>query len=436
MLEMLQSHINSNFPQLRGKRLLLAISGGIDSMVLVHLLHQLNFQIAIAHCNFKLRGIESEADENFVKQFAFENKIPFYSISFQTERYAIEHKLSIQLAARKLRYEWFDQILEEEKYDYLLTAHHLDDQIETFLINFTRGTGLEGLTGIPSQNGKIIRPLLPFSRDQIEFFAQENAITWREDLSNASPKYLRNKLRHTVVPILKELNTSFMHSFQQTLDHLKQSQSLVDDASQNAYRKVVQEKDYLKKINISALKALQNYEAYLFQWLKPLGFSAWKDIYELVHAQSGKQVLSESYMLLKDREYLIIAERNKENNLNAYSIEKGTLQVKNPINIVISKVDSFSNKTNKTIFVDEDKIIYPLIIRKWKEGDVFFPSGMQGKKKVSKYFKDEKFSQIDKQNQWLLCSNDEIIWIINHRADERFVATNKTKNILKLETKK
>jgi tRNA(Ile)-lysidine synthase len=435
MLSILQNHLQNQFPYLKEKKLLLAISGGIDSMVLLHLFHQLKFDITVAHCNFSLRDNESDADENFVKSICEALKIPFYIQKFDTKQFASDYKLSIQLAARKLRYEWFSELLLDKKLDFVLTAHHLDDEIETFLINLTRGTGLEGLTGIPAKNEKTIRPLLKFSREQIETFAKEKNIKWREDSSNASNKYLRNKLRHDVVPILKELNPSFMQSFQNTLNNLKQSQSLVDDASLIVYRKVVQEEENQKKIKISELKQLENYEAYLFQWLKPLGFSAWEDIYDLVNSQSGKQVFSKDYLILKDRDYLIVSEKNQKDNQNIYKIEKEVLEVKKPLKISISKVDDISNLSNTTIFVDEEKISFPLVIRKWQEGDFFYPSGMSGKKKVSKYFKDKKFSLIDKQNQWLLCSNGEIIWIINHRADERFIANNKTKNIIKLETK-
>lgn len=434
MINQLQNHIQSNFPYLKEKKLLLAISGGIDSMVLLHLLHELKFDITVAHCNFSLRDAESDADETFVKSTCEALKIPYFIQKFDTKQFALDYKFSIQLAARKLRYDWFSELLLDKKIDFVLTAHHLDDEIETFLINLTRGTGLEGLTGIPTKNEKTIRPLLKFSREEIETFAKENTIKWREDSSNASNKYLRNKLRHDVVPVLKELNPSFMHSFQNTLDNLKQAQSLVDDASRIVYKKVVQDDNNQKKINISELIQLENYEAYLFQWLKPLGFSAWEDIYDLVKAQSGKQIFSQDYIILKDREFLIVSERNNNDN-SIYKIEKDELDVKFPLKISISKVDNISNLSNKTIFVDEEKIIFPLTIRKWQEGDVFYPSGMNGKKKVSKYFKDEKFSLIDKQNQWLLCSNDEIVWIINHRADERFIANNKTENILKFEIK-
>jgi tRNA(Ile)-lysidine synthase len=435
MLSTFQNHIQTNFNYLKEKKLLLAISGGIDSMVLLHLFHKLNYDIAVAHCNFSLRDMESDADEDFVRTTCETLKIPFYIQKFDTKQFASDYKLSIQLAARKLRYDWFSELLLEQKLDYVLTAHHLDDEIETFLIHLTRGTGLEGLTGIPAKNGNVIRPLLKFSRDEIESFAKENNIKWREDSSNASNKYLRNKLRHDVVPILKELNPSFMNSFQNTLDNLKQSQSLVDDASRIVYRKVVQDEENQKKINISELKQLENYEAYLFQWLKPLGFSAWEDIYDLVDAQSGKQVLSEKYLLLKNRNYLIVTTRNIDKQIS-YKIEKSDVEVNIPLKMSLCNIGYISNLNSNCIFVDEDKISFPLTIRKWQEGDVFYPSGMQGKKKVSKYFKDEKFSLIDKQNQWLLCSNDEIVWIINHRADQRFLAKNNTKNILKIELKK
>lgn len=435
MLNQFQIYLQKDFTYLKEKKLLLAISGGIDSMVLLHLFHKLEFDITVAHCNFSLRDAESDADEDFVRTTCETLKIPFYIQKFDTKQFASDYKLSIQLAARKLRYDWFSELLSEQKLDYVLTAHHLDDEIETFLINLTRGTGLEGLSGIPAKKENVIRPLLKFSREEIETFAKENNFKWREDSSNASNKYLRNKLRHDVVPILKELNPSFMQSFQNTLDNLKQSLSLIDDASRIVYRKIVQEEENQKKINISELKQLQNYEAYLFQWLKPLGFKAWSDIYNLMHSQSGKQVFSENFVLLKDRDFLVVSPKDFFLNTEIYTIHKNEKEVNFPLKLIISKVDNIANPSNTTIFVDEEKISFPLTIRKWQEGDYFYPSGMNGKKKVSKYFKDEKFSLLDKQNQWLLCSNDAILWIINHRADNRFIANNTTQHILKLEIK-
>jgi tRNA(Ile)-lysidine synthase len=230
MLQNLQNHIQKNLSFLSGKKLLLAVSGGIDSIVLTDLLLQLDFKIGVAHCNFQLRAEESDQDFSFVKDFCKKNNIPFFGQHFDTKEYAERHKLSIQIAARKLRYDWFDELLKTEGFDYLLTAHHADDSVETFLINFTRGTGLDGLTGIPQRNDKIIRPLLLFSREAIENYAKENNIQWREDSSNASDKYVRNKIRHEIIPILKELNPSFLASFQNTIENLHQTQSLAMDA--------------------------------------------------------------------------------------------------------------------------------------------------------------------------------------------------------------
>uniref|UniRef100_UPI0040496104 tRNA lysidine(34) synthetase TilS n=1 Tax=Flavobacterium sp. TaxID=239 RepID=UPI0040496104 len=433
MLAKVQNHINLNFLNLKEKKLLLATSGGIDSMVLVHLLHALNYEIALAHCNFNLRGNESNADEKFVIKYAQDNQIPIHVISFQTEEFAIENKLSIQIAARELRYNWFNQLLNSEKYDFILTGHHLDDQVETFLINFTRGTGLEGLTGIPDQNDTIIRPLLPFSREEIETFAQESNIKWREDSSNSSNKYLRNKLRHDIIPILKELNPSFLNSFQNTLNHLKQSNELLIEASNEVYQKVVISNNGTIEIDLPKLLEYKNYKGYLFQWLKPFGFSAWEDIYTLVNAQSGKQVFSETHILLKDRNKLLVFPKTENIQIQEYSLNENVKTLKVPLNISVCKVDNILNTTNNTIFVNEDKIQFPLVIRKKQEGDSFQPSGMEGNKKLSKYFKDEKYSLIDKEKQWLLTSNNAIVWVIGKRANERFLANETTQNILKIE---
>lgn len=432
MLQELQNHLQINFPFLKEKKLLLAVSGGIDSMVLVYLFKQLQFDFAVAHCNFQLRGNESNGDEDFVKSICDSLSIPLFVQKFDTKQFATDYKLSIQLAARKLRYDWFYELLEKEDCDYILTAHHLDDSLETFLINFSRGTGLDGLTGIPNQNDRIIRPLLPFSRNEIESFAKENTIQWREDSSNASDKYLRNKLRHDVIPVLKELNPNLLTSFEKTVENLKQSQSLVEDATKLVYKMVVEENDTLLKINLKELLKLPNYTAYLFQWLKQFEFTAWDDIYALANAQSGKQVFSENYVLLKNRDYLILSVRVDEQEDEVFYVEKNQKDVKIPLNMSICNISDISNANPNCIFVDEDKLQFPLIIRKWEEGDYFYPLGMQGKKKLSKYFKDEKLSLIDKSSQWLLCSDNQIVWIIGKRQDKRFKVETNTTNIVQI----
>ena len=434
MLSRLKNHLSKDLTFLENKKLLLAMSGGIDSMVLAHLFKALRYDICIAHCNFGLRGDESDGDENFVRKFAIENDIKVFVTHFDTKAFASDAKLSVQVAARQLRYTWFEELLQNNTLDYLVTAHHQDDAIETFLINFTRGTGLQGLTGIPQQNGNVIRPLLPFSRDDIESYARENNITWREDSSNASDKYLRNKLRHDIVPVLKTLNPSFGTSFAQTLLSLQQAQSLVDDASFMVYKQVVNDLDNQKQINISQLVRLQNYKAYLYQWFSPFGFTAWDDIYNLIDSQSGKYVTAGNFRLSKNRDNLIL-EPIPEVKDELYKILQNEQKTTNPIGLRLEKVDFFKeNSTKNVIFVNNDLIKFPLFVRRWKEGDYFYPSGMNGKKKkVSKYFKDEKFSLSDKENTWLLCTENEIIWVIGHRADDRFKVTGNTTQILKIE---
>ena len=431
MLQKFQNHTQQNFSFLKEKKLLVAVSGGMDSMVLVDLFQKLKFDFTLAHCNFQLRGAESDGDENFVAAYAKLNNIACFITKFDTSNYSKENKLSTQVAARNLRYNWFNEILEQEKFDYIVTAHHADDVAETFMINLSRGTGLDGLTGIPSQNGNIIRPMLPFSRKEIENYVLENKLKWREDSSNASDKYLRNKIRHHIIPVFKEINESFLQSFQNTLEHLNQEQSLINDAVQMVYEKVVSEENQQLKINISALLHYKNHKAYLYQWLNKYGFSAWNDVYNLIEAQSGKQILSEKYILLKDRDFLILSKKEKT-NFEEIVIHSITEKPNFPLKLTLCNQSDISNQMKNVIFVDENKIQFPLTIRKWKEGDYFYPTGMQGKKKVSKFFKDEKFTLFQKQDTWILESNNQIVWIIGYRADERFKTENTTQTIIQI----
>lgn len=433
MLQQLQQHIKNNLPFLIGKKLLLAVSGGIDSMVLVDLFSKLDFEIGVAHCNFQLRGEESDKDEDFVRIQCEKYKLKSFIKSFNTNSYAEENKLSIQQAARELRYNWFNELLASEGFDYLLTAHHLDDSLETFLINFTRGTGIEGLTGIPKVNGKIVRPLLIFSRSVIENYAKENNIEWREDSSNVSDKYFRNKIRHHIVPVLKELNPNLLESFENTIKNLSATNRLAKDALSSKFEDITDTKNDDIYFDINKLTLLKNYNSYMYEWLKPFGFSDWQSVYELVHSQTGKQIFSENYRLLKDRNQLILSKIEIGNNDEVFLIDEYKNSIIKPINLSICNQSYISEPTKSCIFVDKVKLKFPLKLRKWQEGDYFYPSGMQGKKKVSKYFKDEKFSLIDKENTWLLCSDNEVIWIINHRADQRFLANNNTQQILKIE---
>ncbi|MFD1602989.1 tRNA lysidine(34) synthetase TilS [Flavobacterium artemisiae] len=434
MVSKFQNHIISRFPFLAEKKLFLAVSGGLDSMVLLHLMKQLPYEIAVLHCNFQLRGLESFGDQEFIQNYCDQNNIPIITTHFDTKAFAEDYKLSTQVAARELRYSWFYEQLEEQHFDYILTAHHADDNLETFIINLTRGTGLEGLTGIPEQNDKVIRPLLPFSREEISNYAQENAIEWREDSSNASNKYLRNKIRHDLVPILKEINPNFLHAFQKTQSYLQESKEMVEDASIMIYQRVAKEMGEDIHFDLLQLKKLPNYKSYLYEWLKEFGFSAWNDIYDLINGQSGKQVFSEEFRLLKNRETLILSPLSEIEEEQEVQINEGDTEVNFPLKLKLCNVGHISLGSNKAIFVDAEKIQFPLTLRKWNEGDVFYPFGMNGKsKKVSKLFKDEKLSLIEKEKTWLLCSDNLIVWVVGIRQDERFKIKNTTNKILKIE---
>lgn len=434
MLQQFQNHLSQHFPFLKGKKLLLAVSGGLDSMVLLHLFQQLDYEIVVLHCNFQLRGLESFEDQQFIQEYSNTNAIPFVFTQFDTEAFAADFKVSIQVAARELRYSWFYEQLAIQKGDFILTAHHADDNLETFLINFSRGTGLEGLTGIPAQNEKVIRPLLSFSRQQMEEYASVNKLKWREDSSNASDKYLRNKIRHHLVPLLKELNPNFMSSFEKTQSFLSEAQELVNDAAIMVYQQVAREEGEDIYFDLVRLLQLPNYSSYLYQWLKEFGFTAWDDIYELVDGQSGKQVLAPYFRLIKDRDCLILSPLPSQENQQEFKIESIESKVKFPLNLDFSNVSEIGVASNSTIFVDQDKLVFPLTLRHWNEGDIFQPFGMEGKsKKVSKLFKDEKLSLIDKEKVWLLCSNNQVVWVVGIRQDERFKIDPNSKKLLKIE---
>lgn len=436
MLETFKNHIDNKFPFLHESKLLIAISGGMDSVVLAHLCKQSQLNIAFAHCNFNLRGDESDGDEDFVLQLAEDLDLEVFVESFDTNAYAEEHKKSIQMAARELRYHWFAELAEQLGFDYMLTAHHADDNLETFLINLTRGTGLEGLTGIPEVNGIFIRPLLPFSRDDIEAYAKENRITWRDDSSNASTKYLRNKLRHDVIPILKEMNPSLLQSFENTINNLQESHDIVEESIDEFLQKALDITDEnIAKFKISEFKKKNNPKAYLFEVFKDFGFTEWNDVLNLLDAQSGKQLFSDHWRLIKDREYLLLSEIHTEGFQNI-TISETDKKVEMPFGVLhFDDVETILETSKQTIYVDKAKLKFPLTVRKWQEGDVFFPLGMSGKKKLSKYFKDEKLSLLDKEETWILCSGEDIVWVIGKRADNRFKVTENTNYILKIQLK-
>lgn len=444
MVTQFSKHINTRFSFLKEKKLLIATSGGVDSMVLAQLLHQLDYDITLAHCNFCLRGKASDQDEAFVKQVAQKLQTPVFTQKFNTQQVAKQEKLSVQMAARKLRYHWFYKLTEEHQLDFIITAHHADDNLETFLINTIRGTGLDGLTGIPEQNDNIVRPLLPFTKEQIKAYATSNAISWREDHTNAEANYMRNKIRHKVIPVLKEINPSLLKSFCKTQENLKAGRRLIDEAMAKVKKKVVVsgnstggEQTDIQKVNIEYLKKLKYPKAYLYELLKQYGFTEWNDVANILGAQSGKQLFSATHRLVKDRNFLLLTVLQPEQKQECvYYINENDHFLENKdLKLAVTNVNSLSEKVShkKAVLIDKDSLKFPLLVRKWQKGDYFYPFGMRGKKKVSKFFKDEKMSLLEKENSWLLCSNNEIVWVIGRRLDNRYKITNTTENILKIE---
>ena len=435
MLESFQTLLQTKYSFLKESKLLLAVSGGLDSMVMAYLCKESGLNISLAHCNFKLRAEESEGDETFVNSFARAENIPFYTTAFQTRSFAISSKQSIQMAARQLRYEWFTSLQEQQDFDYVLTAHHADDDLETFLINLSRGAGLEGLCGILEINGSIIRPLLEFSREQIFDFATQQGFEWREDSSNKQTNYLRNNLRHSIIPLLKELTPSFIASFKKTQGYLLETQSVLEDYILEVEDRVISaiNQDQISYA-IDKIKALNTPKAYLYQLFNSYGFTDWQEIEALLDAQTGKQISSPTHRLIKNRSQLILSSLTATLNTSiSISRSESLVEISDRSMVLKLELTSFkgTNSANE-LYLDVAQISYPLLLRNWKKGDYFYPAGMRGKKKLSKFFKDEKLSLLDKENTLILCSGNQIVWVLGKRADKRFIATENTRNYIKL----
>ncbi|WGH26917.1 MAG: tRNA lysidine(34) synthetase TilS [Candidatus Bostrichicola ureolyticus] len=394
-------------------------------MVLLNVLYNLGVSIKVAHCNFKLRGKESDEDERFVHRFCLKQKIDFYSKSFDTNKYSISNKLSIQMAARKLRYDWFEKLLLMLEYNYVAIGHHLNDSIETFFINLIRGTGKKGLLGISEINGKIIRPILSFTKEDILKYAKENKIEWREDSSNKSIKYLRNNIRKHIEPFKNIPN--FYNGFRKTIQNLSYEYFVLENQLKIVIKNITIKKSinpFIWKINSEILSSLEPIIINLL--FLPYGF---KNLIRFLNTQSGKQLFSKHYRLIKDRNCIILTKKylinKKVYNIFDLSTISDPIYMSFSISIKIDKLATAS--------VDLDMLKFPLKLRIWKKGDYFYPLGMHNKKKISKYLKDEKLSILEKEKIYLLVnSTEEIILVLGKRLDDRFKVTNNTKNVLNI----
>ena len=428
-----------------GSSILVASSGGVDSMVLIDVLLKLKYNISIAHCNFQLRGKESDEDELFLHDFSMKYNIPFYSIKFDTKTYKQNNDVSTQMAARELRYEWFEKIRKENHYHCIATAHHLDDQLETILLNITKGTGLKGLTGMQSKNGYIVRPFLEIFKQEILDYAKESKITFREDSSNASDDYQRNLIRHQVVPQLEKINPALHATAKIFINRMNDYEALVEAQLSSVKKKCFSEKNGITEIKIGFLMVHKAGQTVLFHLLKDFGFNSTQTLEvfkNLEGLNSGNQFFSETHRIVIDRKSLFVVPKNieKENYLSFDKIPNQIIFNNYKIQCSLIPIQELNIKpSNRYAYLDADKIEFPLMIRYYKEGDYFYPYGMSkpktpgkaGKKKLSKYFKDEKFSLLDKENTAVLFSGEKLMWLVNHRIDDRFKVTEKTKKVLK-----
>ena len=424
-------HSIQQVPDYQNKKFLIAISGGLDSMVLAYLFQRAKLHFALAHCNFKLRGQESDDDQKFVTDWADKNKISLYinvcDLGKSSEK-------NTQIAARNARYDWFFQLRKENNFDYIVTAHHLDDSIETFFINLQRATGIKGLLGIQNSQD-IIRPLQHFTRKEIMQFAQKQNIVWREDSSNASDKYKRNFIRHQIIPKFEEITPNFKQSVQKTLQYLQQSNAIIDTWLKAQIKEIISQKDKENFIDIKKLEQLPQKELFLHHYLSAFGFSDWKAVNNLSKAQNGKAIYAENYRLLKHQDKLCLCPlTDKEEEIYEFDFQPAiskpislSMQVIDSENISISRI---KQAEKNEIYVDYDLIDFPIKLRKKQAGDYFYPLGMKGKMKLSDYFINQKISLVEKEKIWLLCNGKNIVWIVGHRADNRYKITTQTKKVL------
>jgi len=410
-------------------KLILGISGGADSVCLMHVLLALGYSFDLAHCNFNLRGKESDEDESFVKELAKKYQLKLHVKQFDTTSYSTENKISTQMAARDLRYAWFHDLLASENAKYIVIAHHSNDDVETFFINLLRGSGLKGLLGISEKTESVVRPLMVVSRAEIESYLNKNELSYRNDSSNASVKYLRNKIRHELMPLLTDMNPSIQQTILDEMKILEGVAEVYYQQMREVKKEIIKNEKGVIQLKISDLLALKPLNNYLYELLNPYGFMTIEAIAKSLKGQSGKQFFSSTHELLIDREFIFISELDVKKN-ELITIEETTNSIKSPIQLTFSKTNNVKwIKDVNFAQLDFEKLQFPLTLRNWKEGDKFMPLGMQTFKKLSDYFIDNKFSILNKKKQWLLCSNTDIVWVVGHRIDERYKLQSKTKKV-------
>ena len=411
MLDKLQQHIVKHNLLESNDRLLLTVSGGKDSVCMLHLFAKLDYPLAIAHCNFSLRGVDSDEDENFVKGLATQYGLPFFSKRFETKKYTQEKGVSTQMAARDLRYAWFQEL----GFDKIATAHHQDDHIETLLLKKNRKASLEGLCGIQVKNGSIIRPLLCFPAQEIDSYLLQNKWGWREDVSNASTDYQRNEIRLLQLPSMEKENPNIRKELLQEIAVNQKKYAAIQEEVKRLFPFVWKKSDAHQELYLKELLNHPKKEELMYQLLKEYGPYPWQDVFALMEAESGKEIRNQYYQ--------------KQASIQ---IDKSICSVELPIPLsfsVLNRSDVMNFSDASMAFIDLSKLSFPLTLRKWKQGDVFVPLGMQGRKKVSDFMVDQKLSILEKENTWVLCSNDDIVWVVGHRLDDRYKLVAQTEKV-------
>ena len=446
LLQAFKEYISSEELFHPNEGLLLAVSGGIDSVVLCELCHQAGFHFVIAHCNFQLRAEESTRDEQFVRALAEKYQVQILVKHFDTAAIASSQKISIQVAARELRYAWFHEMIDQFagagqtddkplKLSCILTAHHADDNTETMLMNFFRGTGIRGLRGILPRHGELRRPLLSFQKEELQNFAGLNSLTWVEDSSNEQDKYSRNYFRHQVIPLVKNI---FPETEKNLLDNAKRFReigSLYEQAIASHKKKLLEKNGNEIRVPVLKLLKTEPLETVLYEILRDFNFSSRQvpEVISLLQSETGKYASSTTHRILKNRNWLLITPLTEIDN-SVTVIDDGDEKINYPGGeLAIKKISSYKFSADTSIaFFDASAIRFPLIVRKWKKGDYFYPLGMKKKKKLARFLIDQKLSMADKEKVWVLEMNKKILWIIGMRIDERFKITDNTKQILSI----
>lgn len=417
-------------------RIVVALSGGSDSLALVDLFSRLNQPIVLAHCNFRLRQEESDQDEEFVRKIAVVYELPLHVKHFNTKDYAREKGISVEMAARELRYSWFEEIRVETSSDAIAVAHHADDSAETMLINLIRGTGIRGLAGIQPQQGLVIRPLLFTNREEILIYLKYRHLEYREDSSNRDTRFIRNRIRHHILPEFEKINPSVRQTLKEEQELFAQSRKIVTYYTDLKIKNLTSSDGDLIKISIPALIEEEFPETILYEMLRPFGFHG-RQIRQIISATSsipGKVFSSETHTLLIDRGEMIVAVR-QETSSERYYFDPEFPDDDLPVQFkcrIINDATHYPSRDPDIACLDYEKLDLPLVVRRWEKGDYFHPLGMDHAKKVSDFFIDQKVSRIDKGKAWILASGEQIVWIPGYRIDHRFRVTPKTRYILEI----